>query len=377
MAYTKNIWDIFNPDIPEEQQPDAFLTKKKLDNIETGIETAHQLIEQVKTGEQGPQGEPGPQGEQGPQGEKGEPGENGYTPEKGVDYFTKEDKEEIINDILATQKNKPYYDEELGKFFACGVHVNVYAAEEAGKLRITWFEGEKELIVPENIDIYGGGASEDVVVYYPATSVTLNSGVIDSIIGGCLGNGSVGKSTIVINGGKANYVAGAGMHWADKNAHNNIVGTSHIILNDAERVEYVTGGTPSGLCTVGTIKIECFGGDYGLLMAGGVNGYTSTGEIEINGGTFRSVQAGNRGTLGNVKITVNGGTITNAVYGGVGDTATYIRSRLILNGGNINKVAAGKYAGVDDTTAERISGTYVDGVVDDAQAEALHLVKVG
>lgn len=45
----------------------------------------------------GPQG---PQGERGPQGPKGDPGEPGYTPVKGIDYWTEDDKEEIVDDVL-------------------------------------------------------------------------------------------------------------------------------------------------------------------------------------------------------------------------------------------------------------------------------------
>ena len=202
------------------------------------------------------------------------------------------------------------------------------------------------------------------------------SGKIDSVIGGCFGNGLVGNTTIVVNGGTMNYVAGGGMHWADKNAHHNNVGHADIIFNNADKVDCACGGTPSGVCTTGTNKIVINDGNYGVVMVGGTNGYTGSGEIIINGGTVRSVQAGNRGTLGNSKITVNGGTITNAVYGGVGDTGTYIKSELILNGGTIPKVEAGKYAGKTDTTAERIFGTYVDGLIDDAMAEAMHLTKV-
>jgi hypothetical protein len=46
----------------------------------------------------GPQGEVGPQGEMGPQGPQGEKGADGYTPEKGVDYFTEEEINEIKYD---------------------------------------------------------------------------------------------------------------------------------------------------------------------------------------------------------------------------------------------------------------------------------------
>lgn len=42
------------------------------------------------------------QGEPGKDGPQGEPGVPGYTPQRGTDYWTDADKEEIINDILTT-----------------------------------------------------------------------------------------------------------------------------------------------------------------------------------------------------------------------------------------------------------------------------------
>ncbi len=50
-------------------------------------------------GPPGPQGEVGPQGEKGEKGDKGENGDSGYTPQKGVDYWTEEDKAEIKKDL--------------------------------------------------------------------------------------------------------------------------------------------------------------------------------------------------------------------------------------------------------------------------------------
>ena len=401
MSYTKNKWAIFDENIAEELQPDAAITKDKLEHMEDGIEAAHKLVEELGIGEvvegesasaefvegklnlvipKGEKGETGEKGEPGNDGAKGDKGDPGLTPVKGEDYFTDEDKDEIANKVLALQKNEPYYDEDLKKFFACGVHINVYKAEEEGKLRITWLttggDDGHELIIPENTDIFGGCASSDLTAYFPATSIAVYSGNIDSILGGCYGNGNVANTTVIVNGGKINYVSGAGMHWNDKLAYHNNVGHADIIINDSEEIKYVAGGTISGVCTTGSTKIVVNGGNMGVVMAGGTNGYTGIGEIEVNGGTIRSVQAGNRGTLGNIKITVNDGTITNAVYGGVGDTGTYIKSEINLNGGKINNIAAGKYAGVDDTTAERISGTYVDGVISDSLAKTLNLTKV-
>lgn len=53
-----------------------------------------------ETGETGPQGERGPQGEKGLKGDKGDPGADGHTPERGVDYLTPEDMEDLRFHIL-------------------------------------------------------------------------------------------------------------------------------------------------------------------------------------------------------------------------------------------------------------------------------------
>ena len=52
-------------------------------------------------GPAGPQGKQGPQGEQGPAGATGPAGAAGATPQKGVDYYTEADKEEIVQEVLA------------------------------------------------------------------------------------------------------------------------------------------------------------------------------------------------------------------------------------------------------------------------------------
>ena len=50
--YEKNRWELYNPNIPNEQQPDSFITKKKLEKIEQGIEEASIELE-VGTVEKG------------------------------------------------------------------------------------------------------------------------------------------------------------------------------------------------------------------------------------------------------------------------------------------------------------------------------------
>lgn len=61
----------------------------------------------------GPQGEQGPAGEPGKDGQDGAPGkdgEDGKTPEKGVDYFTEQDKAELVSSVVAAL---PVYNGEV------------------------------------------------------------------------------------------------------------------------------------------------------------------------------------------------------------------------------------------------------------------------
>ena len=443
--YTKNNWALYDPNLPDEQQEDAFITLTKLENIESGIEEAHKLAESASAGEKGEQGEPGVDGldgksayqiwldlgntgseadfiaslkgekgdfgsegpmgqpgekgepgEKGDPGEKGEPGEkgadgkdgqngaDGYTPEKGVDYFTEEDKNEIVNAVIATRKVAPYFNEEAKVVAGCGVHITVEAASEEGKLRIHWFDqysNPQEMIVPEGIKVCGGGCSADVVEYYPAASVTLNSGYVDAIIGGSFGNGVVGHATVVINGGTFNstWVCGGGMHWADKKTSTNKVGHAEVFINGTSEgeIETVFAGTMSGDCSTGSCTVIVNGGKIGWLSGGGSNGYTSYSEVIVNNGEVKVLQGCNRGVVENIKTVVNGGTIDNLYAGGeTADnsvTAVYSKAEMFVNGGTVKAASAGTNGGVED--ASKVSGTYTNGVITDESATVMNLVK--
>lgn len=57
--------------------------------------------EQGPQGIQGPAGETGATGPEGPQGPQGETGPAGYTPVRGTDYWTADDKAQMVSDVLA------------------------------------------------------------------------------------------------------------------------------------------------------------------------------------------------------------------------------------------------------------------------------------
>ena len=96
-------------------------------------------------GPQGIQGEIGPQGPKGDKGDKGDQGEAGHTPVKGTDYWTEEDKAEIIADIPTSSNTmelftgvvpteeqlvilRSFYDDDFdGSSLPCPITINGFS----------------------------------------------------------------------------------------------------------------------------------------------------------------------------------------------------------------------------------------------------------
>lgn len=114
----------------------------KLDiTTETESYTTPNLI--GKQGIQGEKGEQGIQGVQGIQGERGlqgEKGDNGYTPVKGKDYYTTDEKNEIVAEVTTAVKNDinlqlSEIEEKADNAYDISVSAHEYADQNA--LRIT------------------------------------------------------------------------------------------------------------------------------------------------------------------------------------------------------------------------------------------------
>ena len=72
-----------------------------LDNGFSGTEDEWLESLQGPAGPKGDTGATGPTGPKGEKGDKGDKGADGHTPVKGTDYFTEEDKTELVNAVLA------------------------------------------------------------------------------------------------------------------------------------------------------------------------------------------------------------------------------------------------------------------------------------
>lgn len=87
--------------IAEFVRDDADNGKFKGDKGDTGpVGPKGEKGEQGEQGIQGEQGTRGEPGETGPQGIPGADGKDGHTPEKGVDYFTEDEKAQMVQDVV-------------------------------------------------------------------------------------------------------------------------------------------------------------------------------------------------------------------------------------------------------------------------------------
>ena len=83
---------------------------------------------------QGPQGDPGaagPKGDTGAPGPQGPAGANGYTPVRGVDYWTEEDKQEILDEVgseqAETEKRLEKLEEQMGDLLYKAISITSFS----------------------------------------------------------------------------------------------------------------------------------------------------------------------------------------------------------------------------------------------------------
>lgn len=95
--------------------------------------------EQGIQGMQGPRGEQGETGQQGPRGEQGPSGKDGITPIKGVDYFTEDEKEQIVEEVAEKIDNKLKEKADKADWELIR---NITVEEELGAIEITKDEND-------------------------------------------------------------------------------------------------------------------------------------------------------------------------------------------------------------------------------------------
>ena len=274
--------------------------------------------------------------------------------------------------VIKSKKTSPYIDDNTKVLYACGVHIIIDSSDIEGKAKASWYDlnGQKtELLFDSTYTVCGGGDGTEYAVYYPATCITINSGSVNAICGGNFGEGAVGNSTIIVNGGSFgawNGPSGGGYAFYNCKNYKNVVGHSEIIINNNDGViGNVYGACPSGMGSVGTCKITINGGSIQRLTAGGNDGETCYSHVEINGGIISAVQGCNKGHVSNIKIIVRGGLVKKLYAGSEtrnGEaTGSYDRSELIILGGVVNTISSGTNNNIE--SADKVSGEYISNVI--------------
>lgn len=269
--------------------------------------------------------------------------------------------------------NEPTKEEinHVEYIFANGVPITITGIDSS-KNRVSWNGGDMEISTKANV--FGGSHDSETILQ--ETSVTMESGTVNAVIGGGLHSSHVVNSNVVIHGGSIpSQVVGGGASslvkdghpWYSGDAKNSpcIVENANVVINGGNNYSLVFGGG-EGISYTGRAAVTINAGDFSnaYVTAGGSNGYTNNAVLNINGGTnYNVVQSVNRGSMESAELNVTDGTISNFYLGGEtpdsGVTGTIGSVKANITGGMITNIQKGKSGSVEflkDTSA--LSLTY-------------------
>ena len=176
------------------------------------------------------------------------------------------------------------------------------------------------------LTVFGGGVCAGATVEGDVT-ISLAGGDLDKFVGGGICGAVKGDINITMAEDteiRENFIGGGFMEGADvANVNIEINGGS---IDNGSNYAIMTGGGVSS-DVKGKVSITIDGGDINAVVAAGsmLTGSVAETEIEVNGGKVLSLAGGNcdyygygeqDGSVGNVAITVTGGTICDAIQGG-------------------------------------------------------------
>jgi cellobiose-specific phosphotransferase system component IIB len=247
---------------------------------------------------------------------------------------------------------------------------NVVVAQEAdGKTYATIVGTEDKVEVDGNTMLVAGSASAEGTIYnYDSVTITVNSGVLDTLIGSNRTPGSIGTSNIIINGGTVGMVvANQGTSDVSKIASANNSGAS----------SYGARGSYK----VGTSNITVNGGILGAVA--GTYGYTQTDTINmtVTGGTITAqtspvqsgiIVAGTNGQVGNATLKMTGGKTAGISL--MQRTLLTGKATLNIQGGTVGAIYAGSFYNDEEMASQTNSwGTWGVGSVNYGQAAAIDI----
>ena len=140
--------------------------------------------EQGIQGVQGPKGDKGDKGEQGIQGiqgEKGDTGSAGYTPQKGVDYFTNQEIEEIEENVRLVQTSIITTTEEIAENTNYTIPLNYKVGADVLDI---FYMGEKLIKGTHYIEVGNAGEVSNTIQFYNWGQAVPSGRTIEFIVRG-------------------------------------------------------------------------------------------------------------------------------------------------------------------------------------------------
>lgn len=255
-------------------------------------------------------------------------------------------------DVLETLnlEAKPYID-EAGMLVLCGCPAIARGVGEEVHVTVRFFNNEEDKFVFSKdefakLRICMGYGAEGVGTKRNIAECSFEMYDIDKafiIDGGSQITGEIGTVNIVAE--RCNYIDGIQGARAMNGGERNIVHNFNVRVKDCKVIDTLFGGG-NGFSVVWNNNIVIEGETHiNCLIAGGSNGYTRKGHVEINDGSFNIVQGVNRGIVDTAEFVVNGGVIKKFFVAGDADDASVdgvlVQGHVELNDGKIEQFFRG------------------------------------
>ena len=305
------------------------------------------------------------------------------------------------------------YNNNAGAFYANGAPITINT--DSSNNTVVYWDGGSQ-VVPSTVTIFGGGTNG---TSYESSNITMENGTVSLIYGGgislnenepsivknanvtvnngtilttLMGGGiiytNVENTNITINGGTVAAVVGGGAASAkisgvsysagkegdlinskNRTTNTNVVINNGIIDMVPSNYGLVFGGG-QGLSYVENANLIINGGDLSkaYVTAGGSNGYTENGKIEITNGSINVLQTTNRGIVNTATVKVTGGNIINAYVGGETDpsvTGVINKAEFDVLGGKVTNLNTGTSGGTPiEVEKDKFKVVYIENAVE-------------
>lgn len=200
--------------------------------------------------------------------------------------------------------------------------------------------------------VYGGGKNANVTT----TNINCNGANINNVYGGSGDGGNINKTNVKINSSTVTTVYGGNRNGGTV-TQANIIGTGGQVANIYGGGSKTSTGTTTSVDTT-TITINGTKITSSIYGAGRLNSSTGTTNVTLtsSSATIPNVYGGGYSTTSGVTTTnvnCNGATITN-VYGGSSNGGNVDKTNIKINSGTVNNIYGGNYNSGEVTQSTNI-----------------------